>query len=84
MAPIQGKPLILYIAALELSLGAMLAQNNDDRKENALYYISWIMVGAEINYSPMEKICLALVFAIQKLRLYLLSNQIILISKQIH
>jgi len=81
MALIQGKPLILYTAALERSLGAMLAQNNDDGKESSLYYISRTMVGAEINYSPMEKICLTLVFAFQKLRHYLLSHQIILISK---
>jgi len=39
------------------------------------------MVGAEINYSSMEKICLALVFAVQKLRHYLLSHQITVISK---
>ena len=59
----------------------MLAQNNNEGKENALYYISRTMVGAEINYSSMEKICLALVFAVQKLRHYLLSHQIMLISK---
>ena len=81
MAPVQGRTLILYTTTLERSLGAMLAQNNDDGKENALYYISRTMVGAEINYSPMEKICLAVIFAIQKLRHYLLSHQIILISK---
>jgi len=39
------------------------------------------MVGAEVNYSSMEKICLPLVFAIQKLRHYLISHQITVISK---
>ncbi|KAM2028953.1 hypothetical protein EV2_041383 [Malus domestica] len=34
MAPIKGKPLILYITALERSLGAMLAQNNEEGKDN--------------------------------------------------
>ena len=74
MAPVQGRPLILYMAALERSLGAMLAQNNDEGKENALYYISRTMVSVEINYSSMEKICLPLVFPVQKLRHYLLSH----------
>jgi len=58
-----------------------LAQYNDEGKENALYYISRTMVGAEVNYSSMEKICLVLVFAVQKLRHYLLSHQITVISK---
>ena len=32
-APIGGKPLILYIAAMEASLGALLAQINEEGKE---------------------------------------------------
>ena len=67
MAPITGKSLILYVAALERSLGALLAQNNEEGKENALYYLSRTLVGAEHNYSPMEKVCLALIFTLQKL-----------------
>ncbi|XP_020421291.1 uncharacterized protein LOC109949621 [Prunus persica] len=55
MEPIKGKPLILYIAALERSLGALLAQHNDDGKENALYYLSRTLVEAEQNYTPIEK-----------------------------
>ncbi|BFG25129.1 hypothetical protein CerSpe_114040 [Prunus speciosa] len=81
MAPIKGKPLILYIAALERSLGAMLAQENEDGKENALYYLSRTVVGVEQNYTPIEKVCLALIFAVQKLRNYILSHGITLISK---
>ncbi|KAI5349072.1 hypothetical protein L3X38_001959 [Prunus dulcis] len=81
MAPIKGKPLILYIAALERSLGALLAQHNDDGKENALYYLSRTLVGAEQNYTPIERVCLALVFVVQKLRHYILSHRVILISK---
>lgn len=64
MAPITGEPLILYVAALERSLGALLAQNNEEGKENALYYLSQTLVGAEHNYSPIEKVCLALIFAV--------------------
>ncbi|GAA0144480.1 hypothetical protein LIER_04914 [Lithospermum erythrorhizon] len=32
-APMQGKPLILYIAAQEQSVGALLAQENDEEAE---------------------------------------------------
>ncbi|KAI0516060.1 hypothetical protein KFK09_008732 [Dendrobium nobile] len=54
-APIPGKPLILYTTALKESLGALLAQNNEEGKENALYYISRRLIGAESRYSPIEK-----------------------------
>ena len=39
------------------------------------------MVGVEVNYSFMEKICLALVFTVQMLKHYLLSHQITVTSK---
>ncbi|KAL4021742.1 hypothetical protein IC575_020556 [Cucumis melo] len=70
-APIPGEPLILYIAAQERSLGALLAQEKEKGKERALYYLSRTLVGAEVNYSPIEKMCLALFFAIDKLRHYM-------------
>ncbi|KAG9444850.1 hypothetical protein H6P81_016190 [Aristolochia fimbriata] len=81
MAPTSGKPLLLYIAAQEKSLGALLAQNDDQGKERPLYYLSRTMVGAELNYSPIEKTCFALIFAIQKLRHYLLAHSTNLISR---
>ena len=39
-APITGKPLILYIVAQQRSLGALLAQENEEKREMALYYLS--------------------------------------------
>jgi len=57
-ALIPGKPLILYIATQEQSLGALCVQKNEEGKEVTLYYLSRTLVGAELKYSPMEKICL--------------------------
>ncbi|XP_019235995.1 PREDICTED: uncharacterized protein LOC109216306 [Nicotiana attenuata] len=76
-----GKPLILYIAAQERSLGALLAQENEEGKEQALYYLSRTLIGAEMNYTPVEKICLALLYAIKKLRHYFEAYTIKLISR---
>ncbi|XP_074277349.1 uncharacterized protein LOC141600985 [Silene latifolia] len=59
----------------------MCAQEIEDRKERALYYLSRTLVGAELNYAPIEKICLALVFAIQKLRHYMQAHTIHVVSK---
>ncbi|XP_074300241.1 uncharacterized protein LOC141631474 [Silene latifolia] len=59
----------------------MCAQEIEDRKERALYYLSRTLVGAELNYTPIEKICLALVFAIQKLTHYMHAHTIHVDSK---
>lgn len=73
--------MLLYIIALDESLRALLAQNNEEGKKHALYYFSRTMAGAELNYSPIEKICLALIFALQKLWHYLLTTTMNLISR---
>ncbi|KAM2690737.1 hypothetical protein EV1_043866 [Malus domestica] len=80
-APVPGKPLILYIAAQESSVGALLAQENEAQKEGALYYLSRTLTDAELNYSPIEKMCLALMFSIQKLRHYMHAYTIHLVAK---
>ena len=80
-APIPGKPLVLYIATQEKSLGALMAQENEKGKERALYYLSQTLNGAELNYSPIEKMCLALFFAIDKLEHYMQAYMVRLIAK---
>jgi hypothetical protein len=80
-ALIKGKPLILYTATMPTSLGALLAQNNDDGKEMSLYYLSRTLLGAECNYPNIEKICLSLVFAEQKLQHYMLEHTVHLVSR---
>ncbi|KAG9458280.1 hypothetical protein H6P81_002788 [Aristolochia fimbriata] len=81
VAPIVNRPLLLYIAAQEKSVGALLAQCDEDNKERSLYYLSQTLAGAELNYTPIEKTCLALIFAVQKLRHYLLAHSTNLISR---
>ncbi|XP_066373242.1 uncharacterized protein [Miscanthus floridulus] len=39
------------------------------------------MVGAECNYSPIEKLCLALIFFLKKLRHYMLAHEIQLVAR---
>jgi hypothetical protein len=63
-APIKGKPMILYTPAMSTSLDGLLAQNNNNEREVSLYYLRRTLLGAEHNYSNIEKICLALVFHI--------------------
>ena len=81
MLPILGKPLLLYISATSIALGELLAQHDESFKEREIYYISRTLVGYELNYSPMEKACLALVFNTQKLWHYMLNHPVKLIAK---
>jgi len=73
-SPVSGKPFLLYIKAMNHSLSAPLAQKNDEGVEQAIYYLSRTLIGAERRYNPVEKECLALVFAIQKTRHYLVGH----------
>ena len=50
-------------------------------KERVLYYLSITLVGAKVNHSPIEKMCLALFFAIDKLRHYMQAFTVHLIGK---
>ena len=79
--PIPRKPLILYIVEQEQSLGALLAQKNEAKKEKALYYLSQKLTGAKLKYSPIEKMCLALFSSIHKLRHYMQVHTIHLVAK---
>jgi len=63
-ALIPGKPLILYITGQERSLGPLCAQENKESKERAPYYLSRTLVGAELHYSPIAKMWLALMLAV--------------------
>ena len=63
-------------------MGALLAQYQEEpRKENVIYYISKKMLAYEEKYSPLEKICVALVWATRKLRHYMLAFEVLLIAR---
>jgi len=45
--PVSGKPFLIYVRAMDHSLEALLAQNNNQGHEQAIYYLSRTMIGAE-------------------------------------
>nr|XP_009800992.1 PREDICTED: uncharacterized protein LOC104246803 [Nicotiana sylvestris] len=79
--PIPGKPLILYVSVHERSVGALRDQGNNEGKENALYYLSQMMMPNVLKYLPIEKLCLALVFSIQNLNHYFQAHVVRLVSR---
>jgi len=64
VAPTSRKPFLLYVKTMDHSLNALLAQKDNNGHEQAIYYLSRTLIGAESRYNPIEKECLALVFAI--------------------
>src|SRR3954464_14367630 len=81
IASVARKPFLLYVRSMDHSLGALLTQHNDEGYEQAIYYLSRALLEAEHRYHPVEKECLALVFAVQKMRHYLVGQTIHVISK---
>jgi len=75
------EPFLIYSKAMGHSFGALLAQNNDQEHEQAIYYLSRTMIGAKHRYNMVEKECLALVFTVQKMRHYPVGQTIHVISK---
>ena len=63
-------------------MGALLAQYLEEtRKENVIYYINKKMLPYEEKFSPLEKTCIALVWATRKFRRYMLAYKVQLIAR---
>ena len=57
-------------------VGAVLGQTKD-KKHHAIAYASKTLTGAQLNYATIEKELLAVVFAIDKFRSYLVGTKVI-------
>ena len=62
--------MILYLAIEGNAVDTMLAQEGEKKAEHAVYYLSKKMLPYEEKYSQVEQICLAMVWAMKKLRHY--------------
>ena len=72
--PDFNQPFIVETDASCLSLGAVLAQKKEDGKVHPIQYASRTMTDAEKKYSTCEREALAVIFALKKFRVYLLSS----------
>ena len=80
--PVPEKPLLLYHTTTDIAMRALLAQYlKETRKENAIYYISKKMLPYEDKYLPLEKTCVALVWATHRLKHYMLAYKVLLIAR---
>ncbi|XP_048129415.1 uncharacterized protein LOC125313654 [Rhodamnia argentea] len=80
--PIPEYPPTLYLTIHQESLGALLAQTNPkDGKERAIYYPSKKFTTSEMNYSPIERTRVAIVWVLRRLRQYTLHYHIQLVTE---
>ena len=75
-ALIHKKPLLLYLATNLYAIGALIAQEDGGGIEQPMYYISRALKDAETLYPKAEKACLAIVYALQRLRHYFLAYKV--------
>ncbi|CAL8083265.1 unnamed protein product [Prunus armeniaca] len=74
--PYWSLPFELMCDASDYAVGAVLGQRID-KKPHAIYYASRTLNDAQLNYSTTEKELLAVIFALEKFRSYLITNKVI-------
>ncbi|CAL2277472.1 unnamed protein product [Prunus armeniaca] len=74
--PDWSLPFELMCDASDYAVGAVLGQRVD-KKPHAIYYASRTLNDAQLNYSTTEKELLAVIFALEKFKSYLITNKVI-------
>ena len=75
-------PFELICDAYDYAIGAVLGQRVD-RIPHVIYYASITLNDAQLNYSTTEKEMLAVVFALEKFRSYLIGFKIIVFTDHV-
>ena len=78
-APDWSIPFELMCDASDFAVGAVLGQRRE-KKPVAVYYASKTLGGAQVNYTTTEKELLAIIFALEKFRSYLLGSKVIIFT----
>jgi hypothetical protein len=74
--PDWSQPFEIMCDASDYAVGAVLGQRKEDRV-HGVYYASKTLSEAQLNYATMEKELLALVFAFEKFRSYIVNSKVI-------
>nr|GEU42224.1 reverse transcriptase domain-containing protein [Tanacetum cinerariifolium] len=81
VAPKPKEELIIYLSATYGAISAVL-MTESKVTQTPIYFISHALQGPELNYTPMEKLVLSLVFAAKRLRRYFQAHPITVITEQ--
>ncbi|CAN6723973.1 unnamed protein product [Malus baccata var. baccata] len=80
--PDWSLPFELMCDASDHALGVVLGQRKD-KQPHVIYYASWTLNDAQLNYSTTEKELLAVVFALDKFRSYLIGTKVIVYTDHV-
>ncbi|GJU54404.1 reverse transcriptase domain-containing protein [Tanacetum coccineum] len=81
VAPKPKEQLIVYLSASHGAISAVLMTERG-AVQTPVYFVSRALQGPELNYTPMEKLVLSLVFAAKRLRRYFQAHLIVVITDQ--
>ncbi|XP_015943909.1 uncharacterized protein LOC107469032 [Arachis duranensis] len=79
--PKSGEPLYLYLAITGEALAAVLVRE-EGRAQQPVYFMSRALQGAELRYSKLEKLALALLTFSQRLKQYFQGHQVVVRTDQ--
>jgi hypothetical protein len=68
--------------ASDYAMGAVLGQTKD-KKHHAIAYVSKTLIGPQLNYATTKKELLAIVFAIDKFKSYLVGAKVIVYTDHV-
>ncbi|GJU99924.1 reverse transcriptase domain-containing protein [Tanacetum coccineum] len=80
--PIEEETLIMYLFAAEEAISVVLLGERGD-KQMPIYFVGMALQSLKVNYSPMEKLILALVHAARRLRRYFQAYPVVVITDQL-
>nr|GEX01627.1 hypothetical protein [Tanacetum cinerariifolium] len=81
VAPRPKEELIVYLPASYGAISAVLITEKGT-VQKPVYFVSRALQGPELNYTPMEKLVLSLVFAAKRLRRYFQAHPVAIITDQ--
>nr|GEZ90751.1 reverse transcriptase domain-containing protein [Tanacetum cinerariifolium] len=81
VAPKPKEELIIYLSITYEAISAVL-MTKSGATQTPIYFISRALQGLELNYTPMEKLVLSLVFTAKRLQRYFQAHPITVITDQ--
>jgi hypothetical protein len=75
-----SRDFLLYIFASKGTIGMVVVQEYDELHEDIIYYLIWNWIGHKLKYSHVEKITLANIHVVQRLRHYILLCKTIMVA----